>query len=69
MLCYAMLCYAMLCYAMLCYAMLLSLIQAVLANNALPLATAVPLVNVRSSGMDRSESTLLGMGNVTGGLF
>ena len=44
-------------------------VQAVLANNALPLATAVPLVNVRSSGMDRSESTLLGMGNVTGGLF
>ena len=44
-------------------------IQAVPATNGLPLATAGSLVNVRSSGMDPPESTLLGIGKVTGGLF
>ena len=38
-------------------------------TNGLPLATAGPFVHVRSSGMDRSESTLLGMQKVTGGFF
>ena len=45
------------------------LVQAVLGTNGLPLATAAPWISVPSSGVDRSECTLLGMGKVTGGLF
>ena len=44
-------------------------IQAVLAKKALALATAASWVDVLSRGVDRSESTLLGMGRVTGEVF
>ena len=37
--------------------------------NGLALATAASRVDVPSRGVDRSESTLIGMGKVTGGVF
>ena len=39
------------------------------ATKDLPLATAGSWVDVPSRGVDRSESTLLGMGRVTGEVF
>ena len=43
--------------------------QAVLGTNGLTMVTAASRVDVPSRGVDRSESTLMGMGKVTGGVF
>ena len=44
-------------------------LPAVPGKNGLPLATAASRVDLPSRGVDRSESTLMGMGKVTGGVF
>ena len=44
-------------------------LQAVPGKNGLPVVTAASRVDVPSRGVDRSESSLMGMRKVTGGVF